>query len=1105
MADVFISYSRKDKEFVQKLHAALEQAGRDAWVDWAGIAPTAEWWEEIKLGIEKSDTFVFILSPASVGSKVCTEEIDHAVKRNKRLVPIVCRDVKPQDVHSDLARLNWLFFRESDDFAATFQTLLKVIDTDLAHVKAHTRLLVKAIEWDTQGHDPSFLLQGTDLQAAAQWLSQAESEPRPAPLHTQYIVESGKAEAARREAENKRQKRLLWGVGLALVVSSMLGILAFGQYKQAQDHQREAEKGEIDALVASAEARYALGQEFDALLVSLQAAKKLQAADWVADEIEVKSSVLDALQSSLYSIRERNRLEGHKNGVFDIDFSPDGQTIVTASSDGTAKLWQLDGTLLTTLQGHKGFVWDVEFSPDGKTIASLGSDGTVKLWQLDGTLVTNLEVGKYINGFCNINFSPDSKLIATASRDNTAKLWQLDGKLTTALKGHTDLINNIKFSPDNQIIATASEDKTAKLWRVDGSLITTLKGHTDLVSQVKFSPDGQIIATASNDKTAKLWHLDGTLIKTLGHEGVIRDISFSPDGQTIATASEDKTAKLWRLDGTLIETLKHEGIALDISFSPDNQTIATIDNGKGVKLWYKEGTLRSNLSHNNGISKASFSPDGQTLAAVSRVGQTVRIWNLENSLIKVLPVSLSQSVINNVSFDPAGQVITTINEEGAIQLWTTDGKVIATLINQGGEEVLVGLGDDDQTLVTRGNGSIKLWHWDGKPIKTLIEKNEAPINMAVSPDGRLLATAIENGPVQLWGIDGTLKHTSIEQIERPIGVSFSSDGQTLVTGIGYWNEDLDYHGPVQLWKIDGTLIGTLIEKEKSQGYAWLEADFSSNGQTLVTKISNADFSGPIKLWKADGTLIKTLIERSQKFAEVQFSAEGDIFVTQQSDGPIKLWQVDGTEINNIIGSSEGVVDFSLSLDGQRLVTISNKSAKLWDTTDGRLINTLLKASEGFVNAGVSSVGGIAEIVFSPDGQQFIVTNPNRLGIWDLDGKLIEVLTEDISFLGMGMFSPDSKMLAIPITDSKVKIWHWDSGLVTNIAIPNELRGGTFSPDNKRLLIGDEYRIVIRDLEEVTDIEALVTRGCDWVADYLRTNPNLDKEERQLCEGVGSEK
>jgi hypothetical protein len=180
MSDVFISYSRKDKDFVKVLHQALTESKYNAWVDWEDIPLTADWWDEIKAGIEQADTFLFVISPDSISSKVCGQELDHAVIHNKRLVPIVRRDgFDSALIRPALGKHNWLFFRDDDDFDAAFRALVTALDTDLDHVKRHTRLLVKAIEWEHQGHNPDLLMRGSELEHTIQWLTQSSNkEPR---------------------------------------------------------------------------------------------------------------------------------------------------------------------------------------------------------------------------------------------------------------------------------------------------------------------------------------------------------------------------------------------------------------------------------------------------------------------------------------------------------------------------------------------------------------------------------------------------------------------------------------------------------------------------------------------------------------------------------------------------------------------------------------------------------------------------------------------------------------------------------------------------------------------------------------------------------------
>jgi hypothetical protein len=170
---IFISYSRKDKEFVRRLDEELKRRDRETWVDWEGIPPGDKWEKTIYGAIEGTHTFIFVLTPDSIASEVCGKEIAHAAANNKRLVPIVHRDVAADRVPKSLGELNWIFFRESDDFDGATDKLISALDTDLKWLHAHTRLLTRAIEWNANGKNNSFVLRGDYLRSAEQWLAQA--------------------------------------------------------------------------------------------------------------------------------------------------------------------------------------------------------------------------------------------------------------------------------------------------------------------------------------------------------------------------------------------------------------------------------------------------------------------------------------------------------------------------------------------------------------------------------------------------------------------------------------------------------------------------------------------------------------------------------------------------------------------------------------------------------------------------------------------------------------------------------------------------------------------------------------------------------------------
>lgn len=163
MPDVFISYSRKDKAFVEKLVTALEAHKRDVWVDFEDIPFASEWWEEIQKGIESSESAIFVISPDYLASEVCGLEVNHVHKNNKRIVPIVFQRPDRDKVPDTLASLNWIFFDDPSAFDDSLNKLQTTLDTNLVEMRQHTRLLVKASEWAKASHTDSLLLRGEEL------------------------------------------------------------------------------------------------------------------------------------------------------------------------------------------------------------------------------------------------------------------------------------------------------------------------------------------------------------------------------------------------------------------------------------------------------------------------------------------------------------------------------------------------------------------------------------------------------------------------------------------------------------------------------------------------------------------------------------------------------------------------------------------------------------------------------------------------------------------------------------------------------------------------------------------------------------------------------
>jgi WD40 repeat protein len=242
--------------------------------------------------------------------------------------------------------------------------------------------------------------------------------------------------------------------------------------------------------------------------------------------------------------------------------SHDGRKVLTASEDGTARLWDADtGRELLVLR-HKDEVWGAFLSRDGRKVLTLSPDRldidqqkiTVKRFL--AARIWDAETGRELwaspsGGALRMALlSPDGQKIAVALEDGTARVLDTaNGKELSVLRGHEGAVSNAKFSSDGQKIVTVSEDQTARLWdAAAGTQLAILRVPEGAISGAEFGPDGKILLTTSTDRTARVWDAaTGAALAVLrGHEGQVWSRGFSQDGAKLLTISE-RTARLWSL------------------------------------------------------------------------------------------------------------------------------------------------------------------------------------------------------------------------------------------------------------------------------------------------------------------------------------------------------------------------------------------------------------------------------------------------------------------------------------------------------------------------------------------------------------------------------
>ncbi|MBU7586826.1 MAG: AAA-like domain-containing protein [Nostoc sp. TH1S01] len=672
-------------------------------------------------------------------------------------------------------------------------------------------------------------------------------------------------------AQRKAQRIIRFGFVVLLVILLMAGIVVNFVYAEVKAINQISELN-IKSLAIFPH------DQIGALVTSLKATNKLSTLK-ILPEI-IKNQTFQQLRKVLEQIQEQNRLEGHEDDVSDVSFSPDGKTIATASRDGTAKLWSIDGKLLHNLKlkGHSGNVRSVAFSYDSKMIATASDDKTVKLWDINGKLIRKFE--GHSNIVRDVSFSHNNKIIATASIDKTVRLWDINGKLIHQYKDDSSLYS-VSFSSDDKIIATASADGTVKLWSRDGKLSNSFKGHSHIIRNISFNHDSTMIATASTDGTASLWDKKGTLRHTLKvYNETIHSVAFNHDSTIIATASTNGTARLWNKNGQLLQTLKaHNASIYSVAFSADSKILATASADHTTKLW---SMLNDNFQISFPIQSSliwniTFSPDGKKIASSNADG-TATVWNSNGTLIHTLRDHSKR--VYSLSFSPDGKMIATASEDGSAKLWDDKGNFIKDLIKLKHENRVksVSFSPVDSRTIAIGcsDGKVKLVNFDSNKFlisKTINTINTSDYNVEIwdvrfSPDGKKIATASADGTAKLWSIDGQLLQDFSHNSNYSVySVRFSPDGKKIATA----SDD----GTAKLWSIDGELLNTF----ETYGRAY-SVSFNPDGK----KIATASDDGATKLWSIDGELLNTF--KSDFYSEaysVSFSPDGEKIATAQGN------------------------------------------------------------------------------------------------------------------------------------------------------------------------------------------------------------------------------
>jgi len=617
------------------------------------------------------------------------------------------------------------------------------------------------------------------------------------------------------------------------------------------------------------------------------------------------------------------------------------------------------------------------------------------------------------------------------------------------LQGHDSPVAAVSISFDGQLVASGSYDNTVKIWRIsDGSLIHT---HTDSIADVSFSPVNLTLATASADATIMLWQAQsGKLIRSLeGHKGAVNSIAFSSGGDMLVSGCSDKTIRLWKVaDGTPLKAFPaHYGAVFSVCFSPDSQLLASGGYDNKVNIWdVKTGRRMASLKgHYADVQSVSFSPDGLTLVSGSD-DHTIRLWDVVSNIESRVLKGHSGSVFS-VAFAPDGNTLASAGHDNAVKIWSVrDSTVVMTFSGHA--------------------GSVR--------------------DLCFNPDGTILASAGFDRSVRLWEIDaGKNVNTRRNHLGPVYSVSFSPDGKTLASG--------SFDNTVKLSPIHSDSAEQTLKWHLG---AVSGVAFHPDGQM----VASASSDHTIKLWNVrTGRVIRHLKGHLASVRCLAFSPDGRLLATGDDARTIKLWRVgNGKPLNNLKGHSGSVFSVAFSPDGHILASGSDdKTIKLWDVQKGRVLDTLAR-----------HYNAVFSVRFDPTGKLLASGSfDSTIKIWRIVmGRVHPMMTlaGHPGSVRSVAFSPDSLILASGGDDATIKLWNLADGMEINTLRHHSgiVYSVEFSPDGRFLASGsDDSSIKLWELDAFTksDLDELLNDGCRRIKGYLKNNPQVSEEDRQLCD------
>ncbi len=422
-------------------------------------------------------------------------------------------------------------------------------------------------------------------------------------------------------------------------------------------------------------------------------------------------------------------LSGHQGPVITVDFAEHGAGLVSASTDGTVRVWNAaTGDQAGLLQGHSGRYRDADITDDGKTAVTVDLHGIVRLWDVG----SGATVGEPLNDLVregrgrSVDMSRDGTHVLVSFGDGRARLFDLDSRQVDAVYArHQGAIRSAEFGGNGRtVVTTGLGDGEAQISDA-GTFVRSLPG-TEYAYATAVSPDDRLIAVAGTDGSMHLFDrasgADKGTWQASDHR--LRFVAFGHSGDRLATGGDDGLVRIWDVDSgrQLGQVLEHDRDVIGAAFDPSGDRLVTGSYDGAARLWdlkTGEGTVMAKGDYINAID---WSADGELIAIAVQDFRTNTIHVLDAETRKeVTEPFVNPGGLASMAFDPSGERLVVGGTDGSARIWEArTGHVLTTLTSEEGQVNSARFTPDGERVITTGTDGTRVWSASsGLPLATI--------------------------------------------------------------------------------------------------------------------------------------------------------------------------------------------------------------------------------------------------------------------------------------------------------------------------------------------------------------------------------------------------